>query len=141
MILALPVYYQRNNYSCGPVAVRIALDYLGARGRRVPASPIDGTDPRTLESALWLAGVAVQAGQMDVDDLRHHTRKGRPVIALVQEDGVGHWIAVAGVERGRVHSVCPVRGVVAERSDEFDGRWWDSDRFGAEYVRWGLAVG
>jgi len=142
VVLDLPVKLQANGWSCGEAAARIVFEFHGARGKKPRSSPIDGTDPRAMETSLWLSGLSVQAGSMDLDDLRHHTRKGRPVICLVTEaSGEGHWVVCAGVTRGYVWYSCPADGACKERVASFEARWADVDRMGVRYVRWGLAAG
>ena len=140
MILALPDIRQRNNWSCGEAAVRTVFQFHGAAGKIPLASPIDGTDPRGLEAAFWRAGLSVQSGSMDLDDLRHHTRKGRPVVCLVTHDGVGHYVVVGGVHRGLVYFQDPLRGAVKQQAEPFEVSWKDVDRFGVRYVRWSVSV-
>lgn len=141
MILELPDTRQTNGWSCGEAAARVVFKYYEIKGRAPVASPIDGTDPRTLETSLWLAKLSVQAGSMDLDDLRYHTRRGRPVICLVTEGDTGHWVVVAGLERGRVRYQCPIDGPCVEPAAAFEARWQDVDRMGVRYVRWGISVG
>lgn len=140
MVIDLPDYRQPTDASCGQTAAKVVYGYFGRRGVRPQGTPIDGTDPRTLESALRLAGLVVQSGSMDADDLKHHTRKGRPVVCLVTEaDGTGHWVVVAGVRRGRVHFHCPLVGPRVEPVAAFAARWHDSDRVAVRYEQWGIA--
>jgi hypothetical protein len=75
----------------------------------LPATPIDGTDPRALESFFRRLGIPAQSGEMDWRDLAYHTARGRPVAALVQLDGCGHWVAVWRATSRRVSWHCPGR--------------------------------
>lgn len=140
MILTLPDIRQKNNWSCGEAVVRTVFQFHGAAGKLPLASPIDGADPRGLEAALWRAGLSVQSGSMDLDDLRHHTRKGRPIVALVTSEGVGHYVVVGGLHRGWVYFQDPLRGAVRQKAEAFELSWKDVDRFGVRYVRWGISV-
>ncbi len=144
VILVVPHVRQAESYSCGRAAVEMCFRFHAVRGRKPQATSFDGTDPRSIEASLRLAGLPVQSGQMTLDDLRHHTRAGRPVIALVTtESGHGHYVVVAGVERGGVHFLDPDAGpeVVRRRADEFVAAWADSDRLGVRYECWGIATG
>lgn len=142
MILSLPDRRQKDTFDCGCAARDILLDYWQVPGKRRPLSnPIDGTDPRALEAALRAAGLAVQAGEMTLDDLRYHTRAGRPVACLVVHEDVGHWLVVGGLVRGRVYRQCPLLGWGHEPAGVFDGRWHDMDRLGVRFSRWGVAAG
>ena len=140
--LQLVAKTQSQDFSCGAVCLEVALDYLGVRTRTVPSTPIDGTAPDTLEAALWQSGVRVQSGSMDLADLKHHTGMGRPVICLVTEGDVGHWVVVGGIHRGRVEFVDPLVGHRKEPVTEFARRWasGDSTRRGVNYTNWAIAV-
>ena len=140
-ILSIPDVRQTADHDCGDAACSAVLRFHGLTGRRV-ATLVDGTDPRTLEAVFWRSGLAVQSGRMDVLDLRHHTRRGRPVVCLVTSDaGGGHWVVVAGVARGSVHYHDPTHGTKRERSAKFAERWRDTDRLGHVFAGWGVAVG
>jgi hypothetical protein len=136
----LPDLRQKGPADCGPTAWKVACQAVGAAGRRPLHTLVDGCGPREIENALWHAGVGVQAGVMDVDDLRYHTKRGRPVICLVRSDGEGHWVVVGDVARGFVHHQCPVHGPRKMRTAAFVAAWWDEDR-GVTYTRWGIACG
>jgi hypothetical protein len=140
-MLDLPAILQRNDWSCGQVAARTVFQHFGLRGKAPPGTPQDGTDPRSIEAAFRLAGLRVQSGEMEVDDLRHHTKAGRPVVCLVTEsDGVGHYVTVAGVRGRTVFYHCSVSGARSELLTRFAARWHDSDRVAVRYERWGIAV-
>lgn len=126
---------------CALVAASIVWQHFGTRTRIIPNTPLDGTSPDTLESVLWESGLSVISGSMDLDDLRYHTRRGRPVISLVTEhDGTGHYVVVCGVERNHVYYQCPLDGPTKERSEDFEVRWQDRTRRGVAYSHWGIAV-
>lgn len=142
--LQLVAKLQTRDHACGNVVADIVFDFLGVRSRTVPSTPIDGTSPDTLESTLWSSGVRVQAGSMDLDDLKYHTRRGRPVICLVvTDDNVGHWVVVSGIERGKVCMVDPLVGDTREPTAAFLKRWsaGDSTRRGVHYTQWAIAAG
>lgn len=140
-MIDLPDLRQKADHDCGQTAARVVYQFFGLRGRAPQGTPIDGTDPRTLETAFRIAGLAVQSGTMDAADLKHHTGRGRPVACLVTEpDGTGHWVVVGGVRRGRVFFHCPVEGAKAEPVAAFAARWHDSDRVAVRYERWGIAA-
>jgi hypothetical protein len=129
-----------DGFDCGTVAAEIFWDHFGIKSRPVPATHIDGTSPDVLESLLWDSGMAVQAGTMEVADLKHHTGRGRPVACCVTEpDGVGHWVVVGGVTRGRVRYQCPLKGPASEPVEAFEKRWADRTRRSVRFERWGIA--
>ncbi len=142
-MIDLPDYRQRDGHSCGPVAVRVALRALkcpASIAENLPCHPIDGTDPRSVETILRTAGLCVQAGEMEWADLLHHTRLGRPVLCLVMLEGVGHWVVVGGVRSSVVMGQCPANGPFSMRRSEWERAWSDSDRYGVVYWQFGIAV-
>lgn len=124
-----------------------ALRFLSIRrnltevAQAVGTSGLDGTDPRAVESYLRRMGLTVLAGEMTINDLAHFGRTGRPVLCLVQDDGVGHYVVSAGTRRGRVYFQDPLAGPRSLSRLGFDLAWWDYDRLGPAYRRYGLAVG
>jgi hypothetical protein len=74
---------QQTDYDCGVVCCQIVWEFFGLPRRRVPASQIDGTDPRTIEAALRQAGLPVLSGEMSLSDLSHFARTRRPTIVLL----------------------------------------------------------
>jgi ABC-type bacteriocin/lantibiotic exporter with double-glycine peptidase domain len=121
---------------------------LGLVGRRRPASDarallansFDGTDPRTLEAFFRRLGLRVQSGEMTPADLTHHTRAGRPVAALVQLAGGGHWVTVWCADAKAVYWHCPIAGLRSDSPARFRRLWWDWDRFGVHFRQFGVAV-
>jgi ABC-type bacteriocin/lantibiotic exporter with double-glycine peptidase domain len=131
---------QDEDYNCGDAAVDAALSVYGlTRPRRSKlANAVQGLSPDTVEAVLRALGLGVLSGEMTVDDLRHFTRAGRPVLCCVAWDG-GHWVVVRGVERSRVHVQCPIRGRVPVPVAEWDRAWSDETVRGRAFVRWGIA--
>lgn len=139
-ILDLPDVRQRADYDCGAAAFACVTRYWEGRGRKIKSHPINGTPIDQMEPALLSAGYCVQGGNMEVSDLRHHTRAGRPVLCLIQSDGCGHWVVVRGVNRGRVYIADPADGLRSIAAAEWESLWHDTDRRGTVFRRHGLAV-
>jgi ABC-type bacteriocin/lantibiotic exporter with double-glycine peptidase domain len=130
------------------VAARVCLELMGwpshlaaAGGSALLSTPIDGTDPRALESLFRRLGIPAQSGEMDWRDLAYHTARGRPVAALVQLDGCGHWVAVWRATSRRVSWHCPADGPRSASPAAFRRGWWDWGRDGVDYRCFGVAVG
>jgi ABC-type bacteriocin/lantibiotic exporter with double-glycine peptidase domain len=127
----------------------VCLELLGwpprladGRAADLATTPIDGADPRAMESLFRRLGIPAQAGEMDWRDLAYHTGRGRPVACLVQlDDGGGHWVAVWAASSRRVRWQCPTHGPQQATPAEFVRGWWDWDRAGVDYRCWGVAVG
>lgn len=145
---APPDRRQVDDWSCGLVTAGVCLELIGwpprladDRAADLVATPIDGTDPRSLESLFRRLRLPVVAGEMDWADLAYHTGRGRPVACLVRLDGSGHWVAVWSASSRRVRWHCPTNGPSEASPAAFRRGWWDWDRAGVDYRCWGVAVG
>lgn len=146
-MLTLPVVRQSRKYDCGAACAKSVLGYWECRYPRLSAAgwpnQIDGTDPRVLEALFRKTGLGVVAGEMTVSVVRHLTGLGWPVVALVRQNGVGHYVVVRGVSRGKVFLMDPDGGEQTERVAAFVERWRAGDvcRTGFSYQQWGIAAG
>jgi len=140
MPLELTECRQRDDFSCGSAVYTCVTRYWEGRGRRLKADPLHGTPPDQLEPAFRGAGYYVVSGEMDVSDLRFHVGQGRPVVALIQSEGTGHWVVVRHVTRQRVYLMDPAAGFRWLPVPEFEAAWCDSDRRGTVFRRHALAV-
>lgn len=145
-LLDLPDIRQKDTYDCGPAAIKSCLQYIGFRKgydfyrEKFSPTEIDGCDPRTAEAHLRNLGLKIQSGHMTIADLRFHTSLQRPVLTLIQAFGCGHYIAVRGVSRGRVHYQDPNAGRLSLLIDDFERIWKDADRFGLAFDKFGIAL-
>lgn len=131
---------QTEGHDCGEAAMDTAFRLFGLRSVVVGlATPLDGMHPATIEAVLQKAGMFVQSGRMTVEDLKHHTRLGRPVLCPVSLYG-GHWVVVRGVGPKRVHYHCPTDGRRSVSHESWDALWHDVERAGHTFVHWGIAT-
>lgn len=139
---SFPSVIQAGDADCGPACCSALLRYWGIRQSvqtctgLLYTSGMDGTDPRTIEAFLRSHGLHVLAGEMSLEDIREQTRRGRPVLCVLQ----GHYVVALSVWRGRVYLHDPAEGRVALKSADFEARWRDTDRLGVRYERFGLSV-
>lgn len=144
VILGVPELRQNADHDCGRAAAEAACLAVGAKfdPRRFVADPVDGIEPGEMERQLRGIGLDVLAGNMTVPKLKAVTELGCPVLTPIRADGVGHWVVVKGVARGRVHVMDPWPGGRQWYSvADFLDRWSDETRQGSRYVRWGICVG
>ena len=138
----IPDVRQRTNYDCGPAVVKSVLDHLGLRRSldhltsRLLTSPIDGTDPRSIEAYLRHEGLKIVAGEMTLADLRHFCQTGRVVICLTKN----HYVAVTKVTASRIYVQDPQAGPCVHRLMDFPPAWVDVDRWGVTYHQFGIAI-
>lgn len=137
-MLQLPDIRQKKDYDCGRAVCECVLSFFGSYAdlRRLLTNPMDGTDPRAIEALLRQAGHRVISGEMGLDDLRHFTTSGRPVIACVRD----HYVTVAGIRGRHVHYQDPSAGPVKATCADFAGWWVEADRLGVTYNQFGIAV-
>lgn len=144
-LLKLPKVKQRAPYDCGEAAARCAFAYFNLEYPDLTAAgwpnPIDGLDPRVLEAVFRVAGLNVQAGEMTLEDLKHHAANDRPVLALIRLGKDGHWVVSRGVSRNRVYVMDPAGVAGAYSSAEWHERWRDICRGGHVFYQFGIAVG
>ena len=142
MLLDVPPVMQCADYDCGAAAVDCVAQFWGLRPRG-PAkfsNRVQGMSPDTVEALLRALGLSVLSGNMTVDDLKHLTRTGRPVLCPVDLYG-GHWVVVRGVGRGKVHYHCPTDGPGSMPAKDWAEKWKDVSRGGQEFVRFGICPG
>jgi len=136
---------QQGSYDCGIAAVRVVLRHYRKKWAddyavRLNTNEIDGTDPRNIEIMFRFLGFHVVSGNMDANDLRHHTGLDRPVIALIQRNGIGHYVVVSSLDGGRIHYQDPADGPVSSSLRSFVTNWSDVDRLGAIYDSFGIVA-
>ena len=144
-MIQLPDIRQRFDHDCGLTATRILLRYVRKRPPsdliRLACDPVDGTDPRAIETYLRQLGLRVQAGSYTVEDLSHSTATGRPVVCLVTPaHGVGHYVVVSGIEGQTIHYQCPTEGPARSGLRSWLKGWHEVDRLGAKYHQWGISA-
>jgi hypothetical protein len=145
-LLDLPDNRQLGAYDCGRAVALTKLLFHGVPDveaatmvGRLPMDENDGTSPGNFAAWFRQERWKVVEGWMDIDDVRHHCSKGRPVILLAQLHGIGHWVIARGVSRGTVYLQDPNAGRTKMKSDEFARVWHDVDRF-ARYEQWGIVA-
>ena len=135
---------QKTDYDCGIVAVEVLLKALNMRltadrSLALSTSPIDGTDPRSIEALLRKLHLHVISGEMLWDDLVYFTQT-RPVICLVTFDSIGHWVVASGLKDRRMHYHDPSLGAQSLGKRKWLEVWKDVDRLGAVYRQWGITA-
>lgn len=145
-MLTLPAVRQEADHDCGTAAVETVCRYYGVpTGAPLSlANPVQGMSPDTAEALLRSAGLSVLSGTMTVADLKHLTSTGRPVLCPIDLYG-GHWVVVAGVQRGCVHFHDPAvdddQTVVRKwPAAKFEEKWRDRTTKGQQYERWGVCA-
>ena len=131
---------QKRDHDCGPTAVKILLRAIRKRPRmdamaHLATSPIDGTDPRAIETCLRAHQLHVASGSIRWEELQHITQS-IPVLALVTKEKIGHWVVVGGLDQNIVHYQCPSEGPCRSGKRTWLKSWRDVDRLGAVYHQW-----
>lgn len=145
MIDSFPDIRQKTPHDCGPACVVGILRHFGRKSSldtislRLFTSPVYGTDVTSAEGLFRSEGLCVVSGEMAIDDIRFHTRLGRPVMCLI-DDGGGHWVTILSVRYNMVYIQDPDDGPGKINVKQFLERWRDADRFGMLYHHFGIAV-
>lgn len=141
MIKIQPIL-QRCDYDCGSAVMDCVIRYWGVRTSVAVLNlshPITGTSPDVIEAVLRKAGLRIISGPMTVIDLQNHCRLERPILCPVTtDDGVGHWVCVIGVQRGRVYFHDPLVGQRSLKVADWDAGWRDTSHSGHEYDKWAI---
>lgn len=134
---------QAANHDCGIAVCRVVMRYYGKKWldnyeKWLGTCEIDGTDPRSVEFLFRQTGFGVMSGEMTVADLRHFILMRRPVIALVQRFGVGHYIVLSEVKARTMAYQCPADGPIKSSIRKFKESWRDVGRMGTIYSSFGI---
>ena len=145
-MIKLPDIRQQSDHDCGLTVARVLLRFLGRRPTAQQLSglacdPVDGTDPRNMETFLRQIGLRVQAGSFTVENLDWLTSSGRPVVCLTTPaHGIGHYVVVAGIDGQTIHYQCPTEGPSRSGLRTWLKCWREVDRLGATYHQWGISA-
>ena len=145
-MIDLPDIRQQGEHDCGTTAVRVLLRSLARRVTSgqfsaLACDPVDGTDPRAIETFLRGVGLRVLSGSMTWADLITLTASGRPVICLITPShGIGHYVVVGSAQQSLVRYQCPSIGPDMLARIRWMRQWKEVDRLGAVYHQWGIAA-
>lgn len=141
-------YSQANEYDCGRSCVG-AASWLAGRTRReairaaslVVPNEVDGTPGNSIDLAFKAVGLKTLAGRMELGDLEHFTKTGRPVVCLINSSVGGHWVVVHAVGDW-VSYWCPAAGGALYRAPIgwFLAKWHDANYFGVAWSGWGVVA-
>lgn len=131
--LALPDVRQEDDYSCG-AAVAMAIGSYYKVGpetlhewKHALGTEIDGcTRPEAIVQCLGELGLVAEGReQSTLADLKAAIHEKRPVIALIDNDGVGHYVAVIGESLGSLIIHDPITGHQVVKEEQFLAQWHD----------------
>lgn len=150
---------QSTNYTCGPVALLMALAYFGkddgeteqTLAAEMGTTPENGTAPEAIAQAARVRGLNVATRQqMSMEALEAETVQGKLVICPIQAHGTtgemqqlqaGHYVVVSRSEEDVIQFLDPsVPGGVAMDKDDFAACWIDQESDGGLYVRYGIIL-
>lgn len=150
---------QSTNYTCGPIALLMALAYFGkdegeteqTLAAEMGTTPENGTAPEAIAQAARVRGLNVATRQqMSMEALEAETVQGKLVICPIQAHGTtgemqqlqaGHYVVVSRSEEDIIQFLDPsVPGGVAMDKDDFAACWIDQESDGGLYVRYGIIL-
>ena len=134
---------QRDGHDCAVACVVYLLRCLGVRcaydailADLCPTAH-DGVHPSFLEGYLRnRCGLNVTAGEMTMEDIALHTRRGRPCLLVLNE----HYAVATRVARGKVSLMDPLAGSSAVPVGDVAAIWADTTRHGATYDQYAIAA-
>jgi hypothetical protein len=155
--IPLPDTRQKLDHTCGPAVLSAIFSYWGEHVREedlaeeLKSDPIGGTSPDRLNYAAMSRGFhTMWRERMTNAELRRHLNIGRPVIVTVQawatptelKGDSGHYVIAIDYDKENVYFEDPAlddcRGYIPWK--ELDSRWYDKNKAGKPFKRFGLVV-
>lgn len=148
---------QEKPYSCGPAALKAALEGLGKSvseqkiRQQAGTDPVDGTDVSGVAQAAHQPGVQPKVRHpMSLAELLGEVDQGHPVVCDIQDHGnpedfkkdeSGHYVVAKDHEDGKIEFHDPYEGRERELPlQEFSARWHDEEPGGRKTERFGVAL-
>ena len=148
--LNVGTYRQKTNYTCGPGALKLILDFYGRNFSEKILTKIAGTNKKQGTSHEGLAFVLnklgykwVQKEFASIKDIEFFIRKKIPVLVDYQSWHGGHYSVIRGYTRTHflLSDTAKNCGYRTIRKDLFYKRWYDTGHLkGLNYHRWMLVV-
>ncbi len=133
MKLKIPFFKQDTGYTCGPVSLQMAMDFLGKfkgelpLARELHTSEKDGTHHKNMIETSVKEGFYCYANNdSSLEEVERFLKEKLPVIVHFTEpsEDAGHYSVVAGIEKGNVILNDPWNGRNFKISKkEFMERW------------------
>lgn len=155
--IPLPDTRQKLDHTCGPAVLSAIFSYWGEHVREedlaeeLKSDPTDGTSPDRLNYAAMSRGFhTMWRERMTNAELRRHLNIGRPVIVTIQawatpaelKGDSGHYVIAIDYDKENVYFEDPAlddcRGYIPWK--ELDSRWYDKNKAGRLFRRFGLVV-
>lgn len=157
-ILSFPEFRQTFEYDCGAKALQSVLVYYGVEireellmkkaGTNKNGTPIDGIK-KTAEEY----GLKVEAGEMNIDQIKKYINKKIPVIILLQawsgkkknnykkDWNDGHYVVAIGYDKNHLYFEDPYSVLRTYLSfKEINDRWHDETSRHKRLVHMGIAI-
>lgn len=108
--------YKQSPAHCGPVSLKMVLEYYGTRVSKKQIAKLAGTD-RDGTRAQGLVKAAKHFGytarvkdDADISDIEHCLKKKIPVIVAWFAENEGHYSVVVGLKKGKIYLQDPEVG-------------------------------
>ncbi len=129
---------QNTSYSCGPVSLKMILNYYGVNRseksliKLASARKGYGCDPDDLVQAAEKLGFkAIYKQNSSIKEIKHYLSKKIPVIVdWFSPTALGHYSVVVGLDRKNLIYADPQFGRIKKmKVDQFENRWFELDDY------------
>ena len=140
-------FQQQFDWSCGPAALRTVLYYqfgIDLTDRElslVCGSNESGTDELNFETGLKILGFKYkQNNKGTLSKLKNYLIQSKlPIVHLVMQDGVGHYMIFCGYDVDNVYLSDPIQGkIVKYGTAYFMGIWKEEEK--ETQTRWSIVI-
>lgn len=156
--IPIPEIRQKCEHTCGPAVLGAILNYWGDIIEEIDlaieleADPVEGTSPIKINSSAISRGYnTVWHEHMTNQELKFYLENGRPVIIAIQAwastprelaGDSGHYVIAIDYDEDNAYFEDPAldnsRGYIPW--EDMEARWYDIDKSGVPYKRFGLAI-
>jgi predicted double-glycine peptidase len=148
--ITLPVgnFRQPNEWSCGPSALKIILDYFKEnKDIDFLIKEIKCDETGTLhfgftETLRKLGYEYFEKKDSKIEDIENFLKKGLPIIVDYQDHEGGHFSVIIGMDEKRFMLSDPALDEKSKwiNKQEFEEKWWEEDEPGETVKKWMLVI-
>ena len=146
-LLPVPDYRQTESYDCGAAATHSVCHFFGvgddSQEDFIEALGTNQTGTAVADIKDYLEGCGLKVWAKDgltLEDLALSVDAGCPVICPVQQEGVGHYVVVTGIDPDSVYTQDPLTGPTSTALEDFQANWKSTGADGTAFDHFGISV-